>query len=79
MVNKHSSSELAVIGSGDVLSGVIASFIAQKMTKYDACRLASFFHGKAADNLINDKGIRGLIASDLPFEIARSIGEYETK
>ena len=47
------------------------------MTKYDACRLASFFHGKAADNLINDKGIRGLIASDLPMEIARLIGEYE--
>tara|TARA_Y100000748_G_scaffold298673_1_gene294301 strand:+ start:954 stop:2477 length:1524 start_codon:yes stop_codon:yes gene_type:complete len=77
--NSTGNPGLSTAGSGDVLSGVIASFIAQKMTKYDACRLASFFHGKAADNLINDKGVRGLIASDLPMEIARLIGEYEAK
>ena len=75
--NSTGNPGLSTAGSGDVLSGVIASFIAQKMTKYDACRLARFFHGKAADNLINDKGIRGLIASDLPMEIARLIGEFE--
>ena len=30
------------------------------------------------DNLIEYRGYRGLIASDLPLEIARIIGEYET-
>ena len=76
--NSSGNSGLATAGSGDVLSGMIASFISQKMNSYDACRLASFFHGKAADNLIRDKGIRGLIASDLPLEIGRLIAKYET-
>ena len=68
---------LATAGSGDVLSGVIASFISQNMDSYDACRLSSYFHGLAADNLIKYKGIRGLIASDLPLEIAKVINDYE--
>ena len=68
---------LATAGSGDVLSGVIASFISQKMNSYDACRLSSYFHGLAADNQIRYKGIWGLIASDLPLEIAKVINEYE--
>ena len=68
---------LATAGSGDVLSGVIASFISQNMDSYDACRLSSYFHGRAADNQIKYKGIRGLISSDLPLEIAKVINEYE--
>ena len=77
--NSTGNSGLATAGSGDVLSGMIGSFISQNMTNYDASRLASFFHGMAADNLKNDRGLRGLIASDLPLEIARLIGEYENK
>lgn len=77
--NSTGNPGLATAGTGDVLSGMIASFIAQNMTNYDACRAGSFFHGKAADNLIYGKGIRGLIASDLPLEIARLIGLYEIK
>jgi yjeF C-terminal region, hydroxyethylthiazole kinase-related len=68
---------LATAGSGDVLSGIIASFVSQNMNSYDACRLSSYFHGLAADNQIKYKGIRGLISSDLPLEIAKVINEYE--
>ena len=76
-LNSTGNSGLATAGSGDVLSGVIASFISQNMDTYDACRLSSYFHGLAADNQIKHKGIRGLIASDLPLEIAKVINEYE--
>ena len=76
-LNSSGNSGLSTAGSGDVLSGMIASFIAQKINNYDACRLASFFHGKAADRLLNEKGYRGIIASDLPLEISRVIKEYE--
>jgi hypothetical protein len=34
-------------------------------------------HGKAADNIIKNRGQRGLIASDLPLEIASIIVGYE--
>ena len=77
-LNSTGNPGLATAGSGDVLSGVIASFISQNMDSYDACRLSSYFHGLAADNQIKYKGIRGLIASDLPLEIAKVINEYET-
>jgi len=75
--NSSGNSGLSTAGTGDVLSGMIASFISQKINNYDACRLSSFFHGMAADRLLNDKGYRGIIASDLPLEIARVIKEYE--
>ncbi|MBD68054.1 MAG: hypothetical protein CMG43_04590, partial [Candidatus Marinimicrobia bacterium] len=65
-LNSTGNPGLATAGSGDVLSGMIASFISQKMNNYDACRLSSYLHGKAADNLIKNRGYRGLIASDLP-------------
>jgi len=76
-LNSTGNPGLATAGSGDVLSGIIASFISQKMNSYDACRLSSYFHGLAADNQIKYKGTRGLIASDLPLEIAKVINEYE--
>ena len=76
-LNSTGNPGLATAGSGDVLSGMIASFISQKMNNYDACRLSSYLHGKAADNLIKNRGYRGLISSDLPLEIAGVIGEYE--
>ncbi len=76
-LNSTGNSGLATAGSGDVLSGVIASFISQDMDIYDACRLSSYLHGLAADNLIKNIGSRGLIASDLPLEIAKVISEYE--
>ena len=76
-INCTGNPGLATAGSGDVLSGVIASFISQNMDNYDACRLSSYLHGLAADNQMKYKGIRGLIASDLPLEIAKVINEYE--
>ena len=76
-INSTGNPGLATAGSGDVLSGMIASFISQKMNNYDACRLSSYLHGKAADNLIKNRGYRGPIASDLPLEVASVIGEYE--
>jgi len=76
-INCTGNPGLATAGSGDVLSGVIASFISQNMDSYDACRLSSYLHGLAADNQIKHKGVRGLIASDLPLEIAKVINEYE--
>ena len=76
-LNSTGNPGLATAGSGDVLSGMIGSFISQKMNNYDACRLSSYLHGKAADNLIKNRGHRGLISSDLPMEIASVIGEYE--
>jgi len=61
IINDHSSSELAVIGSGDVLSGIIVSLIGdQKMSPFLAGCAATWLHGDIAQH----HG-KGLIAEDL--------------
>ena len=56
---------LATAGSGDILTGVIASLIAQGMTGFDAACLGAYAHGKAADIWTDKHGDRGLTAQDL--------------
>ncbi len=61
VINDHSSSELAVIGSGDVLSGIIVSLIGQK-------KMSPFLAGCAATRLNGDIAKnygKGLIAEDI--------------
>ena len=61
VINDHSSSELAVIGSGDVLSGIIVSLIGQKkMNPFLAGCAATWLHGDIAKNYG-----KGLIAEDI--------------
>jgi NAD(P)H-hydrate epimerase len=61
VINTHSSSELAVIGSGDVLSGIIVSLIGQKkMNPFLAGCAATWLHGDIAKNYG-----KGLIAEDI--------------
>lgn len=57
---------LATAGSGDVLSGLIGSFLAQGLPAFEASALAAFVHGRAA----KDGRAFGLVAGDLPDLIA---------
>ena len=60
-INDHASSELAVIGSGDVLSGLLVSLIGQKkMNPFLAGCAATWLHGDIAKNYG-----KGLIAEDI--------------
>jgi NAD(P)H-hydrate epimerase len=48
-INKTGNSGLATAGSGDVLSGMIGSFIAQGMDGFDSAVTAVYLHGLAGD------------------------------
>ena len=52
-------------GMGDVLSGVIAGFLAQNLSLKIAAQQGVFCHGMAADLAAEKDGERGLLASDL--------------
>ena len=61
IVNNHSSPELAVIGSGDVLAGMIVSLISKnKMSPFIAACTSTWLHGDIAR-----KFNKGLIAEDI--------------
>jgi hydroxyethylthiazole kinase-like uncharacterized protein yjeF len=56
---------LAAAGSGDVLTGAIASLMAQGMTPFDAACLGAHLHGRAADRWRDAHGDRGMLAREL--------------
>ncbi len=64
-VNTTGNPGMAKGGSGDVLTGMIASFMAQGLGLFQAAAWAVYFHGKAGDLAVKQKGELGLIASDL--------------
>ncbi|MGX1788799.1 NAD(P)H-hydrate dehydratase [Bosea sp. NPDC055332] len=60
-INDTGSPALATAGSGDVLGGIIAGLMAQKVPAFEAACAAVWLHGRAGERL----GL-GLIADDLP-------------
>jgi NAD(P)H-hydrate epimerase len=56
---------LATGGTGDVLTGLLGSLVAQGVEPGLACRAAPCLHGLAADWAARDLGQRGMTASDL--------------
>ncbi|MBP1704920.1 MAG: NAD(P)H-hydrate epimerase [Chloroflexi bacterium] len=63
---------LATGGTGDVLAGTIGSLLAQGCAPYDAARLGVYLHGAAGEAVRARIGDAGLLASDLPLEVARA-------
>lgn len=60
----HGNPSLATAGTGDLLTGVIASLVAQGCSNLDSSRAGVWIHAMAAD-LIAKNGERGWLASDL--------------
>ena len=56
---------LAKGGSGDILTGLLGSLLAQGVDPVTAGRAAPFLHGLAADWAARDLGERGLVPGDL--------------
>lgn len=66
---------LSVAGTGDVLSGILTSLLAQGIPMFDACKLAVYIHGRAGQRLGQRIGTRGVVASDLVTEIPNVMHE----
>ena len=64
-VNRTGNPGMASGGTGDVLTGIIASFVGQGIEPFMAASLAVYFHGLAGDLALKEKGALSLIATDL--------------
>jgi ADP-dependent NAD(P)H-hydrate dehydratase / NAD(P)H-hydrate epimerase len=63
---------LGTAGSGDVLAGVIVSFIGQGLAAFEAAALGVYLHARAAERLGGELGDAGLLATDLLDQIPRA-------
>lgn len=68
-VNETGNVGMATGGTGDVLTGMIASFIGQGMDVFTASVLGVYFHGLAGDLALKDKGALSLIATDILYKL----------
>jgi hydroxyethylthiazole kinase-like uncharacterized protein yjeF len=75
-VNTSGNPSLASGGTGDVLSGIIGSLIAQGLSGLDAAKLGVYVHGAAADALVAQGfGPVGLTASEVAHEARNVINQ----
>jgi len=61
-------------GSGDVLTGIIAGLIAQRLDEFHAAQVGPFIHGRAGDLFEKEiGGCTGMVATDLIDELPKAI------
>lgn len=71
-VNENAPSFLATAGSGDVLAGIIAGLMAQKVEAFDAACMGVYMHSQAAQKIG-----RGMISEDLLLTIPKTLQDIE--
>jgi NAD(P)H-hydrate epimerase len=64
-INITGNSGMATAGTGDVLTGLIGGFLAQKLSPFNASILGTYLHGLAGDIGVEETTEYCLIASDL--------------
>ncbi len=64
-VNNTGNPGMATAGSGDVLTGIIAAFLAQGMDGFNAAKYGAYVHGKAGDLAAKVYGRVSMISSDI--------------
>ena len=71
-INPTGNPGMATGGTGDVLTGMLAAWLAQLLDAEAACRLAVFLHGAAGDMAAANEGQVAMTAGDLARHIGRA-------
>lgn len=76
IVNSSGNANLATAGSGDVLTGIIGSLLAQNYSPQNAVKYGVFIHGYAGDMYARNKNFRSMIASDIIEELPAVFSKF---
>lgn len=72
-LNKTGNPGMAKAGSGDVLTGIIAAFLAQGLSGFEAAKYGVYLHGTAGDLAAQQKTQLAMTASDIIENIPRAV------
>jgi hydroxyethylthiazole kinase-like uncharacterized protein yjeF len=64
-INPTGNPGMASAGMGDVLAGILTALLAQSLSPEEAMKLAVYLHGFVADRIAAERGMLGMIASDI--------------
>ncbi|MDN3643646.1 NAD(P)H-hydrate dehydratase [Lutimonas halocynthiae] len=74
--NSSGNAALATAGSGDVLTGIICSLLAQGYTSIEAALMGVYIHGRTADiGIESEESMESFIASDIIANLAKVFKE----
>lgn len=76
--NSTGNAGLAKGGSGDALTGVITSFLAQGYAPLDAANLGVYFHGLAADITLKRQSAESMIITDIIDNFGRAFNSIRS-
>lgn len=76
-VNTTGNPGMAMGGTGDMLTGMIGSFLAQGMTALNAAKSAVFIHGLCGDITAQELSQRGMTVDDMLSLLGALMSEFE--
>lgn len=76
-VNTTGNAGMAMGGTGDMLTGMIGSFIAQGMDCFSAAKCAVYIHGRCGDITAAEISTRGMTVEDMLELLGALMGEFE--
>lgn len=75
-VNTTGNPAMAMAGTGDMLCGMIASFVAQGVNPYDATKYGVFIHGKAGDLAVKNHSFRGIDVDNMIDQLSALMSQF---
>ena len=78
-INPTGNAGMATGGTGDVLTGMIAAWLAQLLDAEGACRLAVYLHGMAGDLAEADEGEIAMTSGDVAGHLGDAVMELTAR
>jgi hydroxyethylthiazole kinase-like uncharacterized protein yjeF len=78
-INPTGNAGMATGGTGDVLTGMIAAWLAQLLDAEAACRLAVYLHGMAGDLAEADEGETAMTSGDVAGHLGDAVMELTAR